>query len=144
MISTLRTVTTGSIEIPRPVHGLVAECLDVKLDRRFDVSKGVIVCGVGKRGQAPVSARFAWDTGTCPRARLDMNDAPGALRDYKALAAEFAEQGRHAEAIEACDDGLEAQVASIAAALKKMGVTRGDRVVAYMPNMPETVIAMLH
>ncbi len=34
-------------------------------------------------------------------------------------------------------------VARLADALRKAGVTKGDRVVAYMPNMPETVIAML-
>jgi len=38
---------------------------------------------------------------------------------------------------------LEAQVASVAAALKNMGVKKGDRVVAYMPNIPETVVAFL-
>jgi acetoacetyl-CoA synthetase len=38
---------------------------------------------------------------------------------------------------------LEAQVAAIAAALRAMGVSRGDRVVAYMPNIPETVVAFL-
>ncbi|MBX6396045.1 MAG: acetoacetate--CoA ligase [Alicyclobacillaceae bacterium] len=34
-------------------------------------------------------------------------------------------------------------VASLAATLRNMGVRRGDRVVAYMPNMPEAVAAML-
>ena len=38
---------------------------------------------------------------------------------------------------------LQAQVASIAAALKAMGVVRGDRVVAFMPNVPETMAACL-
>src|SRR5438105_14931302 len=38
---------------------------------------------------------------------------------------------------------LESQVASVAATLRGMGVKGGDRVVAYMPNMPETVIAFL-
>ena len=38
---------------------------------------------------------------------------------------------------------LYTQVASIAAALKDMGVTVGDRVVGFMPNIPETIIAML-
>jgi acetoacetyl-CoA synthetase len=38
---------------------------------------------------------------------------------------------------------LGSQVASVAASLREMGVTRGDRVVAYMPNMPETVVAFL-
>ncbi|MCG3084647.1 AMP-binding protein, partial [Anoxybacillus sp. LAT27] len=31
----------------------------------------------------------------------------------------------------------------IAKALRAMGVKRGDRVVAYMPNIPETVMAFL-
>ncbi|HBE44697.1 MAG TPA: acetoacetate--CoA ligase [Deltaproteobacteria bacterium] len=34
-------------------------------------------------------------------------------------------------------------VGRLASALKKTGVKKGDRVVAYMPNMPETAIAML-
>jgi acetoacetyl-CoA synthetase len=38
---------------------------------------------------------------------------------------------------------LEAQVASVAAGLREMGVRRGDRVVAYMPNIPETAVAFL-
>ena len=35
------------------------------------------------------------------------------------------------------------EVAHFAAALREMGVVEGDRVAAYMPNMPHTVIAML-
>jgi len=35
------------------------------------------------------------------------------------------------------------KVAAIARALRKMGVQRGDRVVAYMPNIPETAMAFL-
>ena len=38
---------------------------------------------------------------------------------------------------------LERQVASIATALKGMGVVRGDRVVAFMPNVAETMAACL-
>ena len=38
---------------------------------------------------------------------------------------------------------LRVQVATLANFLKKEGVVKGDRVVAYMPNMPETVIMML-
>ncbi len=38
---------------------------------------------------------------------------------------------------------LQQKVASIAQALREMGVQRGDRVVAYMPNIPETLIAFL-
>jgi acetoacetyl-CoA synthetase len=38
---------------------------------------------------------------------------------------------------------LYAEVAQFAAALREQGVVAGDRVAAYMPNMPETVVAML-
>jgi acetoacetyl-CoA synthetase len=38
---------------------------------------------------------------------------------------------------------LHAAVAQFAAGLSARGVVKGDRVAAYMPNMPETVIAML-
>src|SRR5690606_36961950 len=38
---------------------------------------------------------------------------------------------------------LEEQVGALANSLRKLGVKKGDRVVAYMPNIPETVIAFL-
>ena len=38
---------------------------------------------------------------------------------------------------------LSAQVAAAAAGLRALGVGRGDRVVAYMPNIPETLVAFL-
>jgi acetoacetyl-CoA synthetase len=38
---------------------------------------------------------------------------------------------------------LRRQVASVAAALREMGVAPGDRVVAYLPNIPEAVVAFL-
>jgi acetoacetyl-CoA synthetase len=38
---------------------------------------------------------------------------------------------------------LTAQVADVAAGLRALGVGRGDRVVAYMPNIPETLVALL-
>ncbi len=38
---------------------------------------------------------------------------------------------------------LSAQVAVVADGLRALGVKRGDRVVAYMPNIPETLIAFL-
>jgi acetoacetyl-CoA synthetase len=40
-------------------------------------------------------------------------------------------------------DALAEQVARCAAGLRRLGVGRGDRVVAYMPNVAETVIAFL-
>jgi acetoacetyl-CoA synthetase len=38
---------------------------------------------------------------------------------------------------------LRRQVAAVAAGLRDLGVGRGDRVVAYMPNIPEAVVAFL-
>ena len=38
---------------------------------------------------------------------------------------------------------LSQQVASAAAGLRRVGVGKGDRVVAYMPNIPETLVAFL-
>jgi acetoacetyl-CoA synthetase len=38
---------------------------------------------------------------------------------------------------------LRAQTAAIAAGLRRLGVEKGDRVVAYMPNIPETVACFL-
>ena len=38
---------------------------------------------------------------------------------------------------------LTTQVAEVAAGLRALGVGRGDRVVAYMPNIPETLVALL-
>ena len=40
-------------------------------------------------------------------------------------------------------DELRDQTARCAAGLRRLGVERGDRVAAYMPNVPETVIALL-
>jgi acetoacetyl-CoA synthetase len=38
---------------------------------------------------------------------------------------------------------LRAQVAALAAGLRGLGVQRGDRVVAYLPNIPEAIVAFL-
>ncbi|MBR8220563.1 acetoacetate--CoA ligase [Burkholderia ambifaria] len=40
-------------------------------------------------------------------------------------------------------DELEQQVAALAATLRRLGVERGDRVAAFMPNTPETIVAFL-
>src|SRR5260370_18907188 len=40
-------------------------------------------------------------------------------------------------------DELYRKVRTVAQALRAMGVQRGDRVVSYMPNIPESVIAFL-
>lgn len=40
-------------------------------------------------------------------------------------------------------ESLENEVACVAAFLRKNGVTKGDRVVAYLPNIPEAIVAFL-
>lgn len=40
-------------------------------------------------------------------------------------------------------DTLRQQVASVAAALRAMGIGRGDRVAGYIPNIPQSVVALL-
>ncbi|MGH8150536.1 MAG: acetoacetate--CoA ligase [Steroidobacteraceae bacterium] len=40
-------------------------------------------------------------------------------------------------------DGLSAEVARVVAGLRAAGVTAGDRVAGYVPNLPEAVVAML-
>jgi len=45
--------------------------------------------------------------------------------------------------VEVSWDELKQKVGLVANALRSIGVQRGDRVVAYMPNMPETLIAFL-
>ncbi len=45
--------------------------------------------------------------------------------------------------IEISWDELHQKVASIASAMRRMGVKPGDRVVAYMPNIPQTIMALL-
>ena len=50
------------------------------------------------------------------------------------------ESGRH---VEIGWRELERQVGALAASLKRMGVARGDRVVAYLPNVPEAIVSFL-
>jgi acetoacetyl-CoA synthetase len=75
-----------------------------------------------------------------PEARL--NFAENLLRRRGAATAlvSLLEDGRRKETT---FDELYAQVAAIAAALKARGIEPGDRVAGFMPNVTETVVAML-
>jgi acetoacetyl-CoA synthetase len=75
-----------------------------------------------------------------PGARL--NHAELSLRrrdDHPALL--FANEAGEAGTVGYAE--LAARVASAAAGLRRLGVAKGDRVAAWLPNLPETVIAML-
>ncbi|WFU44627.1 acetoacetate--CoA ligase [Bradyrhizobium sp. CB82] len=47
------------------------------------------------------------------------------------------------EAREVSWEALRQQTAALAATLRRLGIKRGDRVAAYLPNRPETVVALL-
>jgi len=68
------------------------------------------------------------------------HDADGG-RDMQAVAVVHCSELRELD--ELTWGQLSEQVAAIAGGLRSLGVTRGDRVVAYMPNIPETLIAFL-
>jgi acetoacetyl-CoA synthetase len=52
-------------------------------------------------------------------------------------------KGETQDAIHITYNELYSEVARIAKSLKEIGVTKGDRVVGFMPNMPQAIIAML-
>src|SRR5437868_432561 len=76
---------------------------------------------------------------------------PGAKLNYAEHVFRNATSGRPAllfrserhQLVEVSWSELQQKVGSVAQALKAMGVKSGDRVVAYMPNIPETLIAFL-
>ena len=77
-----------------------------------------------------------WFTGA------ELNYADNLLRpEYSGTALVFVNERGDRE--ETSWDELRAQVASVAQALRSMGVEPGDRVAALLPNRPETVVAAL-
>ncbi len=98
----------------------------------------------GRRGDGPALAG-----GTMP----DVRWFPGASVNYARAALAAARSDPDAVAVifrsERGRDGtlsygeLAAEVARVQAGLRDLGVTRGDRVAAFLPNAPEAIIAML-
>ena len=77
-----------------------------------------------------------------PGARLNHAEHVFRDRDPDALALQFASE--RADGVQAWTWGrLHDETARIAGALRALGVRRGDRVAAYLPNAPETVAAFL-
>ncbi|HYM54079.1 MAG TPA: acetoacetate--CoA ligase [Solirubrobacteraceae bacterium] len=70
-----------------------------------------------------------------------LGPASGAWRDPDEAAVLHASELRELGQMTAGE--LSEQVAAVAGGLRALGVERGDRVVAYMPNIPETLIALL-
>ena len=98
----------------------------------------------GERGAGP-----ALEAGTMP----DVRWFPGATLNYARNALRFADtdperlaitsQAERAPGSRYTYAQLAAEAARVAAGLRALGVRRGDRVVALVPNIPEAVIALL-
>ncbi len=71
-----------------------------------------------------------------------LNFAENLLR-YKDNQLAFIFRGENQKSVKMTYAELNNQVARLAKSLRKMGVVPGDRIVAYMPNLIETAIAML-
>jgi acetoacetyl-CoA synthetase len=95
--------------------------------------------GVGERGGTVLASRempgAQWFPGTL------VNYAEHALRGKSGLA--MIAGGEDREDVEWDWEQLAELIARIATGLRALGVQRGDRVAAYMPNIPETVAAFL-
>ncbi|HET6868814.1 MAG TPA: AMP-binding protein, partial [Solirubrobacteraceae bacterium] len=76
-----------------------------------------------------------------PGSRLSYAEHVFAGKDPSALAIQHASETRELERLTWGE--LRSQTAAIANGLRALGVVEGDRVAAYMPNIPETVAALL-
>jgi len=97
---------------------------------------------IGHRGDGPavVAGESPADTAFFPGATLNVaeNLLRGPDDDLAILATDEAGARRTLTRAE-----LRAQAASFAATLRRLGVQPGDRVAAWLPNVPETVVAFL-
>jgi acetoacetyl-CoA synthetase len=76
-----------------------------------------------------------------PGSRLSYAEHVFAGKDPSALAIQHASESRELASLTWGE--LRAQTAAIASGLRALGVVEGDRVAAYMPNIPETVASLL-
>jgi acetoacetyl-CoA synthetase len=120
------TLYRFSVDHPERFWNAIWDYAGVRADRRGD--------RVSENWPAMPGTRWY------PDARL--NFAENLLRRNDAsIAIEFAGEGGFRRSIRWAE--LNREVARLAAGLRKMGVQPGDRVAGYLPNLPETVIAML-
>ncbi len=87
--------------------------------------------------EARTMPRTKWFTGS------KLNYAEHALRHADGHKPAIIFQSELKPRTEVSWDELKRQVAAVASTLKQLGVKPGDRVVAYMPNIPQTVVALL-
>ncbi|MBO0781949.1 MAG: acetoacetate--CoA ligase [Ktedonobacteraceae bacterium] len=72
-----------------------------------------------------------------------LNYAEHVFRSYSTKRPALMFRSERHPLVEVSWDELKSKVGAMAQALRLLGVQRGDRVVAYMPNIPETLIAFL-
>src|SRR4051812_31556460 len=96
---------------------------------------------VGERGGTVLASRAMPGAQWFPGTQLNYAEHAFRGRDDGALA--LVAGGESRPDAEWTWAQLRAQVARIAAGLRRLSVQRGDRVVAYMPNIPETAAAFL-
>ncbi|HKY66955.1 MAG TPA: acetoacetate--CoA ligase [Acidimicrobiales bacterium] len=99
----------------------------------------------GVESSTPVGAALA--VPSMPGARwfpgVELNYAGHALRSPGGQGPALVGVSQSRERVELSGDDLRDQVARCRAGLARLGVGRGDRVAAYLPNVPETVVAFL-
>ncbi|MGH7705937.1 MAG: acetoacetate--CoA ligase [Candidatus Dormibacteria bacterium] len=97
---------------------------------------------IGERGQGP-----ALDRREMPGARwfpsAHLNYAENALRETAGMDVALIGESEVRPPMQLSGTALRHQVAGLAVHLREMGVGPGDRVAAYLPNIPEAVVAFL-
>ena len=100
-------------------------------------------CGVrfAEGGERVLGSEVMPGAAWFPGSRLSYAEHVFAGKSADALAIQHASESRELASLTWGE--LRAQTAGIAAGLRALGVAEGDRVAAYMPNIPETVAAFL-
>ncbi|PLW68525.1 acetoacetate--CoA ligase [Pseudohalioglobus lutimaris] len=98
------------------------------------------VIGEGELSPALVDAQRFPGARWFPHTRINFAENLLRFRDERTALVSLLENGERRELSYA---GLYAQVARLASALRAQGVVAGDRVAGFMPNIEETVVAML-
>ena len=126
-----------SVERPEQLWPAVWKCLGVIAQER-DAGDPWDEVVVGLERMAPPDPELGprWFTG----ARLNFAENLLRHRGPEEAITAWNERGPHASY---SFDELRAEVARVAHAMRAMGVTAGDRVAGFLPNIPEAVIAML-
>ncbi len=119
-----------SVDQPADFWHAVWRFCDIRASRSADK----VADGLDHPGVRPDGA--AW----FPGARFNFAENLLRYRDERPALVFWNEDGRQSECTYA---ELYAEVSRLARALRRAGVGRGDRVAGFMPNLPQTIVAML-